>query len=187
MPAATPLPIRAALWRAAQADPDADTAALAAQFGLPERTARHLLRSFRAGAGPHPPRYRAGGASADADHVAYVVALRRDHPRWGAGVLRVHLARRFPGAALPHPRTIQRWLARAGLAPAPAGRRRGPRAGAPHDAWQIDAADQIALASGQLVSWLRVTDEHSGAVLLTRVFPLRLEPRAGRDGARRGA
>ena len=178
MPRATPLPIRRAIWEAAQRGDDA--ASLAARFQLSARTVRHLLLSFhQAGdlvvapaycCGPRPP------CSAP-ELVAFALSMRQLHASWGAGMLRVQLARRFPAAALPHPRTIQRWLRQAGLANAPAGRKREPRqrAGSPHEVWEVDAADQLRLGNGQLVSWLRLTDEHSGAVLQTVVFPPSLE------------
>ena len=82
-----------------------------------------------------------------------------------------------PGIPLPSVRTIQRWLLEHGLAPAPPGRRRATawqRAQNPHDTWEIDAADQKRLANSHMISWLRVVDECSGAVLQTRVFPPRL-------------
>jgi len=57
---------------------------------------------------------------------------------------------------------------------APAGRRpsdNGYRAHRPHEVWQMDAAERIRLGSGQRVSWLRLLDECSGAVLQTTIFP----------------
>ena len=51
------------------------------------------------------------------------LALRREHPIWGAGLIRVMLRRQLPQDAPPAERTLQRWFVRAGLAPAPAGRR----------------------------------------------------------------
>ena len=184
MPRATPLPVRQALWNAAQTG--LDVASLAARFGLAPRTARHLLSSFRrAGGQVHPPAYRPGGQTPNPAHVDCVVSLRQIHPRWGAGMLRVQLARRFPDDPLPHPRTIQRWLRRARLSAAPAGRKRPPRqrASAVHEVWEVDASDQLRLGNGQLVSWLRLTDEHSGPVLQTVVSPLGLEQRADGAGA----
>lgn len=93
--------------------------------------------------------------------------------------------------SLPDPRTIRRWLEDAGLAPAPAGRKSPyrPRSAAPHERWQVDAADQLRLGNGQLVSWLRLTDECSGAILKTVVFPAvfnKVPPAAVRDGLRGG-
>jgi len=100
-------------------------------------------------------------------------------------MLLVQLRRKFQGAASPCMRTIQRWLADADLAAAPAGRKREPRqrAASAHEVWEIDATDQLALATGQLVSWLRLTDEHTGAVLLTAVFPPGLEQGVHAPGA----
>src|SRR6185369_3390478 len=107
--------------------------------------------------------------------------LRRDHPTWGAGLIRVILRRRFPRSTPPSVRTLQRWLRRAKLNPVPPGRRpagQPARAEQPHDVWQVDAAELVRLKSGQPVSWLRIVDECSGAVLQTAVFPPRaLAPR----------
>ena len=69
---------------------------------------------------------------------------------------------------------MQRWFHQAGLGPAPKGRRPAlnpPRARQPHDVWQVDAKERILLQSGQRVSWLRIVDECSGAVLWTVVCP----------------
>jgi hypothetical protein len=174
MPSATPMPIRQAIWEAARGG--ADAATLAARFNRPLRTVRHLLRCFRAaGAQVVAPAYRPGRTApcAGAELVDFALSLRQLHPRWGAGMLRVQLARRFPAATLPHPRTIQRWLRQAALPTAPPGRKHAPRrrATVAHETWQVDASDQMRLASGEALSWLRLTDEHSGAILLTGVFP----------------
>lgn len=169
--APVPLPTRQALWQAhCQGTPPGE---LASRFRLAPRTVRHLLHSFRLAGGlpvaavPPPGRPRA-----DDDIVQHARALRRDHPGWGACVIRLRLAacKRWPD--VPQPRTIQRWLAQAGLAPAPAGRRSPavPRSVLPHERWQIDAKDQMTLANGQTASWLRVSDECSGAILGTFVF-----------------
>ena len=115
--------------------------------------------------------------------------MRRQHPTWGAGIIRVILTEQHPGRVLPSERTVQRAFVRAGLNPAPAGRR-GPgpdrRAERPHETWQVDAADQMDLADGRQASWLRIVDECTGAVLETAVFPPRvLHTRAGRARPRR--
>src|SRR5436305_2098766 len=52
--------------------------------------------------------------------------------------------------------------------------------------WQADAADQLRLGNGQLASWLRLTDECSGAILKTVVFPLGVQ-RGAAPGRPRGA
>ncbi len=76
----------------------------------------------------------------------------------------------------PAARTIRRHLQRAGLQPAPAGRRpasfpRIPRAERPHQGRQIDASEDLRLQGNQRACWLRVVDECSGAFLQTVVFP----------------
>ncbi len=76
---------------------------------------------------------------------------------------------------LPAERTLQRWFRRAGLAPAPPGRRPASserRATAPHEIWEVDAAEEIRLGDGARASWLRVADAFTGAVLHTETFPL---------------
>jgi hypothetical protein len=104
----------------------------------------------------------------------------------------VVLREQQPQRPLPSERTAQRWLRRAGLAPAPKGRRPGAnpnRATAPHEVWQMDGAECIGLASGQQVCWLRVVDEFTGAALRTTLFPPaalepgRQPPHAGRTPA----
>ena len=191
MPRAIPVPLRRVIWlRFQRGQP---VAVIAAQLRLPPRTVRHLVQHLRAaGADALPTQYGRGGrrAAANADLRDATADLRRDHPRWGAGLIRVFLRRQFPGRDLPAVRTLQRWLGSAGLAPAPRGRRPASayvRAAQPHDIWQMDAADQMPLQTGELVSWLRVVDECSGAVLRTVVFPPGVERRARHRRARRAA
>src|SRR5262249_58656515 len=110
----------------------------------------------------------------------------------GGGLVGVLLQRHYPAASIPAPRTLQRWFRRTGLLPAPSGRRSGPssyqRAQQPHDVWQMDAADQVALQNGRQICWLRIADECSGAVLETTVFPPGvLERGVRRSGAARAA
>lgn len=100
-------------------------------------------------------------------------AWRRDHPGWGAGLIRVRLAEQFPEQALPHEATLRRWFRAAGLTPPPrpAHPPEPPRATVPHHRWQLDATEQIALADGSRVSWLAASDEATGAMLGAVVFP----------------
>lgn len=176
MPRAVPVPLRELVLQRCQSGQDPTRVAL--DLGLKPDTVRHLVRRLRV-EGPEAlvPRYgRCGATQPTADPVLIAAALdlRRQHPHWGAGFLRVRLRPMFPDRALPCERTLQRHLAKAGLNPAPPGRRDGPRprrATRPHDVWQLDAADQMSLASGEQVSWVRTVDEASGAVLATEVFP----------------
>jgi len=188
MPRATELALRLALDRMVRAG--ASPSDIARRLGLPPSTVRGLVRRARQ-AGDTPaallPRYHACGPRPPAPpSLEPALDLRRRHPRWGAGRIRVELAEASPATPPPSVRTLQRWLKRHGLAPAPAGRSRGTawrRAEEPHDVWEVDAADQKRIADGRMVSWLRVVDECTGAALHTRVFPPRLlHPGAGRCG-----
>ena len=162
MPAPVPFPIRQALWVRHQQG--ASTAGLAAAFDLAPRTVRGLLQRGRRreleGLAPNRP---GPDAARKPEHPARSPALhlRQQHPGWGAGLIRVMLQQQGI-EPLPAERTLQRWFARAGLGPAPPGRRpeaASRRATRPHDTWQVDAAEEIRLADDTRVSWLRIADE----------------------------
>jgi hypothetical protein len=175
MPHPIPVPVRQVIIQRAEQGQSAGL--IARSLGLVSRTVRQLLQRLRK-QGPdalttsysgrsHPPQSRT--------LIEEAIQLRRMHPTWGAGLVRVQLRRHYPQAPIPAERTLQRWFRRAGLIPAPSGRRTEPssyqRAQQPHAVWQMDAADQVALRNGTLVCWLRIADECSGAVLETAVFP----------------
>jgi hypothetical protein len=106
--------------------------------------------------------------------VEQICQTRRDHPRWGADMIRLELESQ-PG--LPSARTVRRHLRKAGLQAAAPGRPAAaerlcvPRAERPHQGWQTDAAEQFRLRGQQSACWLRFVDECSGAFLSTWVFP----------------
>ena len=164
--------------RASRGEP---VTALAEVFGLSPRTVRHLLRRCRERGGTGLiPGYRAPKAPDHAHPEAVrqaVLALRRDHPTWGAELIRVMLVEAQPQMIGPSPQAIRRWIRAAGLVRAPAGRRvgaRSARAREPHQTWQIDASEHIPLADKAEACWLRIVDEATGAVLRTDVFPPRV-------------
>jgi transposase len=105
--------------------------------------------------------------------VEQICQTRRNHPRWGSEMIRLELASQ---EELPCSRTLRRYLRKAGLQAAPAGRTpsaertRVPRAQRPHQGWQTDAAEQFHLQGGRQACWLRFVDECSGAFLKTIVF-----------------
>ena len=187
MPHPIPLPVRQVIVQRAEQGQSASL--IARSLGLVSRTVRQLLQrlrvqgnnalatSYPSGSFPQTPRFRA--------LVEEALQMRRAHPTWGAGLVRVMLHRDYPAAPIPAERTLQRWFRRAGLIPAPSGRRTGPssyhRAQQPHEVWQMDAADQVALRNGKQVCWLRIADECSGAVLETAVFPPGLLARGARS------
>jgi transposase len=174
MPAPIPVPVRQAIFQRSRKG--ASVAILAGEFELSERTVRHLVRRFeeRGQSGLVPDYIRCATKSAAHDSVVRQKALqmRGKHPEWGGGLIRVLLQEEL--GTCPCERTLQRWFRQAALTPAPAGRRppRGEtRAEKPYEVWQMDAAERMRLASGEQVSWLRIADECSGAVLQTRIFP----------------
>ena len=186
MPRAISFPVRQAIWQRFR-DGD-DVSAIATAFELSPRTVRSLLTRFQwGGLDALATSYDQCGSATPkpADSLVQAVLLmRREHPTWGAGLIRVMLRRQRPDSTTPWPttRTLQRWLDRAGLAPAPVGRRpkdESHRATRPHEVWQMDASELVPLRSQQRICWLRLIDECSGAVLGTTVFP----PRALAPGA----
>jgi transposase len=187
MPSPIPVPVRQVIfqrWTKGESVPK-----LAEELGIAERTLRHLVRRF-AGRGeqaviPDYARCSTKIVTIGNDVYEQAMQMRRQHPTWGAGLIRVLLLKELD--TCPSERTLQRWFQRNELSPAPAGRRparEATRAHCPHEVWQMDAAERILLANGQRVSWLRLVDECSGAVLQTTIFPPRaLESSRARGGA----
>lgn len=175
MPGPIPVGVRQAIFR--RAEKGRSVVEIAVQCQVSERTVRHLLKQYR-DRGPEAsrPRYRQGPRTTSPRQEALrkrVVSMREEHPTWGADLLRVLLQDGNSKQSLPSGRTIRRWLQGAGCQPAPPGRRPEPnrqRATRPHEVWQIDASEDIALQAGRRASWLRVVDEYTGAVLGTWVF-----------------
>jgi hypothetical protein len=106
--------------------------------------------------------------------VEHLCQTRREHPRWGAEMIRLELEDRYD--TLPCARTVQRHLRHAGLQPAPVGRTPAAasahirRADQPHQGWQTDAWENLRLQNHQRVCWLRVVDACSGAFWKTLIF-----------------
>jgi transposase len=180
MPRSVPLMVRQAMFQRWQKGVPVST--LAEEMGLSERTVRNLVRRFvqRGKQGLRADYARCATKAAPKSSVAFqrAMQMRQQHPSWGAGLIRILLTEELK--ASPSERTLQRWLRQAKQTPAPPGRRPSSdayRACRPHEVWQMDAAEQMVLAGGQGVSWLRLVDECSGAVLQTTVFPPKvLEP-----------
>jgi hypothetical protein len=175
MPRSIPVPVRRALLRGFQKG--VSVPVLAARFDLPPRTVRHLIQTLRNERDVSPAYQRCGRREAmPTDLIAEGMRLRQQHATWGAGLIRVLLQEAHPQEEIPCVRTLQRWLLRLQADPAPPGRKpfqESQRAQRPHEIWQMDAAEQKRLKTGQQISWLRIADECSGAVLKTVVFPPR--------------
>src|SRR5512135_2208843 len=89
------VPVRQAIWRRYQDGQDGPTIAQA--LGLAPRTVRKLLRRFRCGgqAAVQPSYDRCGATTPKLPEliVQAALGLRREHPTWGAGLIRVMLRR----------------------------------------------------------------------------------------------
>jgi len=151
---------------------------VAKEFGVSVRSVRRLFARFaELGEDGIAPDYEPCGANHPGKTPetlrVKVLQVRHEHPTWGAPLVRVMMQREKPQREWPSARTMQRWFRQAGLAPAPAGRRPAcdtDRAEQPHQIWQMDAKEQMTLATGSRACWLRVVDEFSGAVLETFAF-----------------
>jgi transposase len=184
MPRPIPSPVRQAVIHRFQSGES--ISGIAAALQLPTRTIRALVAQFQQSGedGLKPDYSHCGRRRSDENDrtCQWVLKLRKQHPNWGAGRIRVELTQKFPHETLPSERTLQRWFCDNSVAPAPAGRPSRfdyVRATAPHEVWQVDAGEQKKLASGKMVSWLRFVDECSGAVLKTFVFsPRALQQRS---------
>jgi transposase len=144
---------------------------------VPPATVRNWWQRFRReGEAGLQTRYQhcgpQGPKAGPAVHRA-AVAMKREHPTWGAGLIRLELQKQFPDQALPQVRAIQRWFQKAGLQPL---RAKHPpverqRAREPHEVWEVDAKERMHRADGSPTSVLSVTDEASGALLGATPFP----------------
>ena len=151
---------------------------IASQLLLPYSSVRRLCRRHRDDpARPLNPDYsRCGRRHTAATEALFqaACALKRNHPTWGAGIIRVQLSEQYPGQAMPSVRALQQAFRRAGVnrpRPPRPSTPATPRATVPHQIWEVDAKERVRLASGQRVSWLAFTDEASGALLATPLFP----------------
>jgi transposase len=190
MPRPIPIPIRLAafrLWKQGR-----QTHEIAAWLGLARSTVRRLLARFRSRGdqGLEPSYHRPTNAPVEPPVVIQAaLRLRREHPTWGGGFIREVLLLGMPEEVVPSVRALQRWFVKYDLNPAPSGRRPVvgmARSVVPHETWQMDAKEHIKLSTDDEVSWLRISDECSGAILWSAVFPpggLHSGPRRGCAGA----
>lgn len=149
---------------------------IASELGRNYETVRRIYHRYVESGKLKPSYDKCSHGSLRKDRVIYetAIALKKAHPGWGAGLIRLELGEVFDEVNLPVERTLQRWFRRGGVQkPAPERRPspfggRGKRA---HELWAVDAKEQIELADGSFASWLTVTDEGSGAILGAVLFP----------------
>jgi len=162
-------------------------AQIATDLGIPYVTVRALWRAFRnRGSDGLAIGYHACGSSTPAYPDAVrrrACRLRREHPKWGAGRIRVELLEHLEPSAIPSVRVLQRAFQRAGIN-RPRRPQRPPihtkQATAPHEVWQVDAVEKARLRTGAEVSWLSATDQFTGGLLANELSPP--SPMAGDHG-----
>jgi hypothetical protein len=188
MPRAVDVPVRQEI--VARREAGQSLAVIAQALGLSFWTVRQIWRRYRAqgAAALTPDHARCGWHGPRGARLVWRAAvwLKRLHRSWGGGMIATLLRCRWPDLSVPHERTLQRWFRQAGVASTRRRRVPTPRfwSRAPHDAWQVDAKEQVRLRDGQYACWLTLTDEHSGAVLGAVVFsPAVLGRRATGGGA----
>jgi hypothetical protein len=151
---------------------------IASQLRLPYGSVRRICRQHRLDPSRSlsPDYSRCGRTPSQSAQVLVQSAcqMKREHPTWGAGLIRIQLIKQYGNSLVPSVRTFQQAFVRAGV-----NRPRRPRPQTPlvpcatevHQVWQVDAKEQVPLAGGQRVSWLTFTDEASGALLATELSP----------------
>jgi transposase InsO family protein len=174
--------VRAQLVRAVLAGRE-PVAQVCRRFGVSRQTAyKFTTRFLREGLAGLTDRRRGPRPRRDPRWARWrraVLAQRRRRPTWGARKLRWWLRQRQPHGPLPAARTVQRWLAAAGVV---APRRRPRKSGAParprwraarrpNDVWTMDLKGWFRTGDGQRVEPLTVRDLASRYLLA--VQPLR--------------
>lgn len=145
------------------------------ELSVPYGTVKHLCHQFKSG-GDLRPKYKNCGRKAPSalgPGKDGALALRQQHPRWGAPRIRVEL--QLQGVSpLPSVRSLQRlfrkkevYVPRNRNCQAPIG-----RSTAAHNIWEVDAKERFQLLDGRPACYLTVTDEKTGAWLEAPVFPL---------------
>jgi len=97
--------------------------------------------------------------------VALMIALRNEHPNWGARILKTRLETLYPGVRIPSAGTVHAWIKKHGLTRARKQRMRTPpsvstlrRSETPNDIWATDFKGQFRLGNSKLCYPLTVTD-----------------------------
>lgn len=163
---------------------------VAAELRVSVSAARNIWRRYRkegrAGLRTRYERCKHEGPRMAKAVYEAALEMRREHPYWGGGIIRVQLRGLFPDEKLPCERTLQRWFRWEGLQrersrTVPQQRVRATEA---HETWQMDVKEQIETADGKRHCLLDMADEATGALLGGAVF----SPRAmGSGGTECGA
>lgn len=130
MPAAIAVPIRQQMVELeAQGKSHRE---IAQQLAYSRHSVRRICQRYRQEQTLVPRTDRCGQVGVRFERLIWrsAIYLKRRHPTWGGGIIRVQLQQRWPNRSMPTERTLQRWFRATGVgSPAPAApRRRRPRA-----------------------------------------------------------
>ena len=174
MPAALPIPIRKEIVE--RRSRGENFRQIAREMELSYDSVRAIWRHWEKH-GKLEPNYEACRKTGPRKPQAVVeraIEMKREHPRWGAGLIRLFLSDEFEEPDLPSERTLQRWFRQAGVNRTPTTKGGNPqvrRGQTVHEVWAIDAKEMMTLADGSSASWVTITDEASGAILHAEAFP----------------
>ncbi len=154
-------------------------------LGMKFYTVRNLCREFKMRGCITPNYDKCKGISPMSQRVIRsAVTLKKNHQGWGAERIRIELKQRYPKERIPSLTTLRKYFRKAGVSTPMKRRRTEPhpeptaRAKQEHEVWQIDGVEKRHLKTGEPLSWLSITDEHSGALLSGKHFP----PRESKSG-----
>jgi hypothetical protein len=175
MPGALPMPLRHQIME--QKSRGNSLLVLSGQLHCSYATVRNIWKRFQAeGVQGLMPHYdRCGPLKPNRNDLIYRAALwlKRLHQLWGASFIGLMLQERYPYRFIPTARTLQRWFKAQGLYKVkscfPATQQ--VWAERVHDIWQVDAKEQLHLASAEKACYLTLVDEKSGCLLRAFVFP----------------
>jgi len=119
MPRAIAVPMRQSIIE--QHQQGQSLARIAAERGMPCASIYRVWSRFRhegqAGLAIHYERCGPSERLYPSAVQEAALSLKREHPRWGGGLIRVELSELLAGEPLPGVRTLQTWFREAGLQP----------------------------------------------------------------------
>ena len=142
-------------------------------YSVSEVGARKIWAAFKkTGEASLSSRYdRCGRRSQYGEDIRDKIEALRQGSR-GAPYIKSVLAAQ--GGDYPSERSMQRWWRARGTQKPKGGKTKAEKAllVAPHDVWEVDGKEQMAIQSGEKLTWMNIADKASGAALGASLFPL---------------
>jgi len=154
---------------------------ISVELGLHYNTVRSVVKRYNAqGSDGLLPQYgRCGRTRSQSSELSYRLVrwYKHHHPTWGVAYILMQIKEKYPDLVLCVSRVYERRLRADHLLSMPRNPPlpnvyHPPASVLPHDTWQVDAKEQIVTMDGNPACYLTITDEKTGGVLDTHVFPL---------------